>query len=469
MRHFILALAALGASAVTLCAQTGPRVVQLSLAPARPPTPALKYHLLPWVSEMRPGNAAVFYERAINHEWLHAVTRSDNYAQLTDWLEQPLTRDLAAKLEPFGRSLAVREFDVAARCEYVDWQLTGRLRDDSFSMLLPDVQQFRILATLLAARTRVEIQQGKFDDACRSLQTGFALGRHLNEAPILINTLVGVAASNLMLNRLEELIQAPGMANLYWALTDLPDPLVDLRRGLQGERLMVEGLLPEITAALHDPRLPVVPAELIRERVDKVSSLVNLGAPRLALAAMAAFSYPQARQNLIDQGHAAAQVDALPVTQVVLMNEMLQYQRWIDALTKVYGLPYYQARPFLARLRDELQETKRLDSQGSMLAKLLVPALDRIMLAQVRTQRRVAMLRTVEALRLHAAEHGGKLPESLEDVRAVPIPIDPMTGRTFHYQRPEAGRATLEAHAPPGEGTNEGSAVRYEITLTPRP
>jgi hypothetical protein len=438
MRHFILALAALGASAVTLCAQTGPRVVQLSLAPARPPTPALKYHLLPWVSEMRPGNAAVFYERAINHEWLHAVTRSDNYAQLTDWLEQPLTRDLAAKLEPFGRSLAVREFDVAARCEYVDWQLTGRLRDDSFSMLLPDVQQFRILATLLAARTRVEIQQGKFDDACRSLQTGFALGRHLNEAPILINTLVGVAASNLMLNRLEELIQAPGMANLYWALTDLPDPLVDLRRGLQGERLMV-------------------------------SSLVNLGAPRLALAAMAAFSYPQARQNLIDQGHAAAQVDALPVTQVVLMNEMLQYQRWIDALTKVYGLPYYQARPFLARLRDELQETKRLDSQGSMLAKLLVPALDRIMLAQVRTQRRVAMLRTVEALRLHAAEHGGKLPESLEDVRAVPIPIDPMTGRTFHYQRPEAGRATLEAHAPPGEGTNEGSAVRYEITLTPRP
>ena len=47
---------------------------------------------------------------------------------------------------------------------------------------------------------------------------------------------------------LEEMIQQPGCPNLYWALTDLPSPLVDLRKGLQGNRALVAadlGAVPE--------------------------------------------------------------------------------------------------------------------------------------------------------------------------------------------------------------------------------
>lgn len=49
--------------------------------------------------------------------------------------------------------------------------------------------------------------------------------------------------------------------------------------------------------------------------------------------------------------------------------------------------------------------------------------------AQIQCDRRVAALRTIEALRLHAVSHDGKLPESLGHVTEVPIPDDPATGK----------------------------------------
>ena len=73
------------------------------------------------------------------------------------------------------------------------------------------------------------------------------------------------------------------------------------------------------------------------------------------------------------------------------------------------------------------------------------------------------MLQVVEALRLHAASEG-KLPSHLEDIHAVPIPVDPVTGRPFEYKL-EANRAVLYAPAPAGEAVNDRNAIRYELTL----
>ena len=53
-----------------------------------------------------------------------------------------------------------------------------------------------------------------------------------------------------MLGRVEELIQAPGSPNLYWALTDLPRPLLDLRKALQGEKLITDA---EFRRRHHQP------------------------------------------------------------------------------------------------------------------------------------------------------------------------------------------------------------------------
>lgn len=102
-------------------------------------------------------------------------------------------------------------------------------------------------------------------------------------------------------------------------------------------------------------------------------------------------------------------------------------------------------------------------SRGTVLANLLTPAMARVMGASARFERRVAMLRTVEALRLHAAAQG-KLPARLDDVKKVPIPADPMTGKPFTYHA-DGDTATLYAPPPPGKEKVRAEAVRFEITL----
>src|SRR6185369_13498284 len=74
---------------------------------------------------------------------------------------------------------------------------------------------------------------------------------HLGEHPSEVANLLGLWVAHLSLNTLVEMVQQPGCPNLYWALTDLPCPLVDLRKGVQGERTLVAaelGVLRDDTA-----------------------------------------------------------------------------------------------------------------------------------------------------------------------------------------------------------------------------
>ena len=68
---------------------------------------------------------------------------------------------------------------------------------------------------ILALKARVEIVEGKYDNAIRTVETGLAFGRHVAEGPFLINGLIGVAITNLVLAPLEDLIAQPGAPNLY--------------------------------------------------------------------------------------------------------------------------------------------------------------------------------------------------------------------------------------------------------------
>ena len=39
--------------------------------------------------------------------------------------------------------------------------------------------------------------------------------------------------------RQPDLLEQPGCPNLYWSLTDLPSPFIDLRKGMQAERVIM--------------------------------------------------------------------------------------------------------------------------------------------------------------------------------------------------------------------------------------
>jgi len=102
----------------------------------------------------------------------------------------------------------------------------------------------------------------------------------------------------------------------------------------------------------------------------------------------------------------------------------------------------------------------KADSELTLSAYLL-PAANKVRQANVRLQQRVAYLRVIEAIRLHAFVNAGKPPAQLKDMKST-IPMDPVTGEAFVYSVKE-GVATL-AGGNPNPGQANTNRV-YEIRI----
>ena len=62
--------------------------------------------------------------------------------------------------------------------------------------------------------------------------------------------------------------------------------------------------------------------------------------------------------------------------------------------------------------------------------------------ATARAEQRIALLRTIEAIRHYAAAHE-RLPANSAEITEVPLPIDPFTGELFQVQM-EDGQLVLD-------------------------
>jgi hypothetical protein len=101
--------------------------------------------------------------------------------------------------------------------------------------------------------------------------------------------------------------------------------------------------------------------------------------------------------------------------------------------------------------------------ERSLFADLLLPAVHKVRRREGMLDQRIALLRHVEALRLYAADHDGKLPATLDEV-AVPLPVDPFTGKPFLYKL-EGATAHIRGTPPPGMEKEAPFNVRYEVTI----
>jgi hypothetical protein len=449
------------------------RVVRLTVRPAAASTPALRYHLLPELRETRPGNAAVLYYRSFAPEWV-TYTRP-KIAEKLGTLELKPGQKPPAEFDWVLTAKFLEEVERGARRSYCDWEMTERIREQGIATLLPDIQGMRQIARVLQLRARFEMFDGKPEQVHRTLQTGFMLGRHVSEGPTLIQSLVGNAITAIMLHEVEQWIGRPDGPNLYWPLTDLPRPYIDLRRPLQGEKLFLDQLLPGLRDSASGDKLEPLSLDQLRKMpTHSLAELEGGGVARTSawevstgIALWTARMYPTARQSLIARGRKPSDVDRLPMLQVVLLDELATYDRLYDDMIKWYGLPYPEARRGLQKTEQDFKQLRFQTSQlnrAGILAGLLLPAITKVHLAGARIERHIDLLRCVEALRLHAAAHDGKLPDRLEDIKKVFVPPDPITGKPFEYTV-KGNQATLYAPPPAGDQPNQGNAVKFEITL----
>src|SRR5262249_36265446 len=231
------------------------------------------------------------------------------------------------------------------RCDHCDWGLRERLREKGIGARLPEIQPMRECALLLRIKAHLELADGRPDKAVLTLRTGFALARHGGESETLICSLVGVAVATIMETELDQFIACPDAPNLYYALTDLPAPLVGMRKALEGERLWLPGTFPHLGDVLTDLDAgPLSEKELQHwANVAKDLSNQNLGyAGRVYLAWNIQQKHEIAKQALIAAGRPRDKVEAMPHLQVAVLHAVLEYDAALDNLLVWEKRPYWE-------------------------------------------------------------------------------------------------------------------------------
>ncbi len=454
-----------------------------TIRPAAAPVPALKYRLLPERRDLIAGNAAIFYHRAIEgllqRRLIDRAGKVNAEVKIYEWTIAPLQsiprEELRTYLTNFHNVL--HEVELGARREYCNWEFDRR--DEGFALGLDDIQSARSLSRLIVLKARLEILDGHPEQAVHWLRTGVVLARHVANGNSIIQALVGSAIASTMTGVLEELVQAPGSPNLYWALAGLPKPCVDFASGFEGERYMLEREIPALRELDSDPwsleRAQTFANDLQRELGmltgmwaqasgnGKASGVGDWG-KRLLMTSLVARAYPMARQYLIAEGRPASQVEAMPVIQAVTLYSMKMYEQMRDDIFKWVTLPFPQSHEGMEASLKNVNGCLRNSKQGLPFG-ILLPALGSALVTSVRLDRRLSAIQGIEAIRLYTESHGGNLPPSLEAITEAPVPLDPATGKPFAY-KVDGATAMLSAPVIPGEASIEFNVIRYELKLT---
>ncbi|MEN6405936.1 MAG: hypothetical protein ABFC77_05635 [Thermoguttaceae bacterium] len=449
------------ATAADKPAKTELKPIEITLYPAAEPQPALKYQLLPPLLDRRPGNAAVWWNRIPAERNAFFANFYEEFAppgKIDTWMKIPLDdprekeyreKELAKVISLLRRSEAYSDMERAARFESCDWQLPIH-EGNVITMLLPEVQQSRMYARLLSAKARLEIAEGKYDQAVHTLQTGYAEARHVGQGPVIISALVGVTIASMMNERVQELIQRPDSPNLYWALSTLPKPLVDFRPGFEAESNLLYLQFPELQNLDKKKLSPDEWNHLYK----CFWNLCRKLDPEKAVPEPLEQYYSVARKFLTKQGRSPVEIDAMPATQVVLLYWVQRFQTLSDDQFKWGLMPIHEVG----------NQLKQIEKQDRSLAAerplgALISAVAAAKEAEVRGQWTLARLRVLEALRLYAATHDGRWPDRLSDIAAVPVPKNPYDDKPFVYHR-DGDRATLTSENGP-----KGDPWQYDITL----
>jgi hypothetical protein len=454
---------------------------KLKLTPMPAGTPALKRSLLPRYWEQKHGDATPFYLRAAMQEaGLPADTRKAYQLHVKEWmytaneLDQDTRKAMQLWLSPFDQIL--EDLRVATYRERIDLDL--RLRDlsgmDAIYFRLPVAQRTRDLARMLQIKVRLEIAAGQYDEAIETLRMGFRLAEFAAVTPTLINDLVGVAIATNMTHELVRLVGSPDAPNMYWAIASLPRPLIDMRQAFEHEAAIAFQLFPFLKDAETARRSPEQWRQLVigvftsihrltGDYTDKKEPITSAAAEKLMMK-----GYPRAKQKLVNDGMDQETADAMAPGQVIAIYAARRNRRAYDENFKWCMLSFAEARKHRAlaqpdRVPGDLAPTEVDDTEILPLIAILMPNFELAWNAPMRLERQFAAIRTIEAIRMHAAENNGALPKTLADITVAVVPDDPFLDQPFTYQLEGKTAVLTTKSAGVDEAAHE--IYRYELTI----
>lgn len=453
--------------------------IRMAVTPADEPVPAFKYRLSLRPHELVPGNSVLHYMRAfpeggIERTW--KVLREKYGEEIYDWDSMPISQVPMEKARDAARAFdgAIDTIRLGAQSRDTDWGHGWETMKgpEIIQVLLPEIQASRGIANAVSLQTHVAIVEGKYDDALDLMRINYRLGRDVSVEPVLVCSLVGVAICGVANKNAISFIAAPDSPNLYWALADLPKPIVSMRDAIRAELALGPRMFEFLNA---DDTMQLSPGEWnalwVKGITDffPVAEMESRGPwPTRSAAEMSAMvlgftGYSHAKQRLVDWGYEAEKVEAMPVGQVLSLYSTRTYQAVADSMEKAWHVPLQDAETWEQLAEEYLDQNKFGHGENRELvpvATLLLPAVSAARAAGVRIERDMAALQTIEALRMHAARNNGKWPQRLSEVTCVPVPDNPATGQPFMYEL-EGETAILTL--PKSDGVS--IRRRYELTI----
>lgn len=464
------------------------QTMEMTLYPADEPRPALGHQLVPDDFDLIEGNAAIYYLKAMGfleqdaardrlrrmHEeaGVRAQKEKKSWSDVPPglWLAMPPSELPKAELKSYLELTSFQPalLQEAARRHQFDLDRNLRGTNDPFGYLLPELQAMREIARTQNLRCKLAIAENRIADAMAVLGQQYAMVRHIAQDEFLISHLVAIACAGITWDDALYLVQHREAPNLYWAFASLPRPLVDIRRSLAVERQLLYLQFKALGEVSETPRPAGYWQDFLDRLVPQFGSIAGefgLSAggddrqtARAMLVGFVAAAYPGAKRYLVnDCGLAREQVEAYPTAQVVFLALVRYYDEARDDCFKWSKLPYWQADAKTRVLGFEGMLHVKPDRVGwsAMPVQMLLPAVLTAQSRAARADQQLALVQTVEAIRLHGATHGGRLPVSLDEL-ALPVPLDPATGKPFAY-RLSGDHAVLSGRETPD--------IRYQLVL----
>ncbi len=455
-------------------------VYRFEITAAPEPVPAFKYRFTVEPHKKIPGNAATHYlnsfgERSLEGPWKRMREKYPD--EVDHWYDfsVPLSqlpvekvREASAAFDSYVRNHIQR----ASRCRDCDWgmgeeYMKGR---EAIEFLLPSVQQTREIARALRLRARLALAEGRFEDAAQEIRMAYQLGQDVGKMNFLVSNLVGISEVSIAQEAVVDWIAAPNSPNLYWTLAELPSPMIDVSYATRLDLSLGYRLVQDLENAATAKYSPSAWGEIYSNALFEMVRVQEYGRPESskmkaeeygwAPAALAAVSYPYAKTRLIEAGYSSAEVDSMAVGQVLMIAANQDFQIISSNIQKELYVPISQRRIF--QFENEAgRPFQRVDKGLVNLLLQLTPAIVQVSAAQWRIERHKNALMLIEAIRMHVA-NTGSLPESLNDIKLVPVPNNPMTQQPFQY-RLDGQTAIVEL--PTSDGVH--TAYRFEITVAP--
>lgn len=401
----------------------------------------------------RDGNAALYYLEALSALSSAELQMKGSAARWEyDWLndDSVLPMDeVAVMLETSARTMELIERGAA--CSYCDfggeWANSQGV-NELISVNLESHQRMRRLMRYLMVEVRYSLHIGDYDRAARGLTCLFEIANDTKSPDLLITNLIGTAGNGIALALCQEWIAKPGSPNIFWALTSLRADQTNNRQGLLGElRLCRFG----IEAFDHPETRPWTSEQWIDSLADDLRQIMQLPEARpdtrVMVSAMLIRDYPIAKESLLAQGWDPIALDEMPVAKVVCIDASRKMAKMVDERMKWGLLNSDEYRQALANAGEAgfwppIEAEHRDTLFGTFIGSLL-PAVNMAHEASVRVDTQLQMLRTIEAIRLHV-HATGQIPQSLDEIKVVPVPVNPRTSSMFEYRVTET-HVELEA------------------------